>query len=91
MLFHFAKNNEAWLNEHGLGFLRVFTYLTFQTVAALVLAFLIVLLFAPAVIRWLRKQKIGDITKHDAAEVDALFAGKKGTPTTGGILIVTTG
>jgi phospho-N-acetylmuramoyl-pentapeptide-transferase len=88
MLYHFAKNNEAWLNEHGLGFLRVFTYVTFQAVAALVLAFLIVLFCAPAVIRWLRKQKIGDVTKFDAAEVDALFSGKKGTPTMGGVLIV---
>jgi phospho-N-acetylmuramoyl-pentapeptide-transferase len=88
MLFHFAQNNEQWLNDHGLGFLRVFTYVTFQAAASVVVSFLIVLLMAPVVIRWLRKQKIGDITKHDAAEVDALFVGKKGTPTMGGILIV---
>src|SRR5436190_19967647 len=88
MFYHFVNTHKEWLEENGLGFLRVFTYVTFQAVAALVLSFLIVLFFAPAVVRWLRKQKIGDITKHDAANVDVLFAGKKGTPTMGGVLIV---
>jgi phospho-N-acetylmuramoyl-pentapeptide-transferase len=88
MIHYLVNHYQHWLESHGLGFFRVFTYVSFQAAASVVLAFLIVLFLAPAVIRWLRKQKIGDITKHDAAEVDALFSGKKGTPTMGGILIV---
>ena len=88
MLYLLVKNNEKWLGEQGLGFLRVFTDTAFQSAAALVVSFLFVLLLGPTTIAWLRRQKIGDITKFDQAEVDALMEGKKGTPTMGGVLII---
>src|SRR3954471_12802086 len=88
MLYLLVKNNERWLGEHGLGFLRVFTDTAFQSAAALVVSFLFVLFLGPRTIAWLRKQKIGDITKFDQAEIDALMEGKKGTPTMGGVLII---
>src|SRR4029079_761681 len=40
------------------------------------------------VIRWLRRQKIGDVPSFDHAEVDKMMEGKKGTPTMGGVLII---
>jgi phospho-N-acetylmuramoyl-pentapeptide-transferase len=40
------------------------------------------------VIRWLKKQKIGDVPNFDQAEMDKLMAGKKGVPTMGGMLII---
>lgn len=88
MIYLFAKNFQTWLESHHLGFFRVFTYVTFQSVAAIVLSFGLVLFLAPAAIRWLRSQKIGDLASFDQADIDKMMAGKKGTPTMGGILIV---
>jgi phospho-N-acetylmuramoyl-pentapeptide-transferase len=88
MLYLFIQNWLDWLDDRGLGFLRVFSYSTFRGTAAIVLSFLICLLLGPRVIRWLRAQKIADLAGFDQAEVDAIMAGKKGTPTMGGILIV---
>ncbi len=88
MIYLFAKHLEAWLNDHHLGFFRVFTYVTFQATASILLSFFLVLLLGPRVIRWLRAQKIGDTANFDQAEVNAMMASKKGTPTMGGILIV---
>ncbi len=78
----------GWLGRHGLGFLRVFNDDTFQAAAATVLSFAVCLALGPAVIRWLRRQKIGDLASFDQADIDALMASKKGTPTMGGALII---
>jgi len=88
MLYLFAKHFEEWLNANHLGFFRVFTYVTFQATASILTSFFIVLLFGPRVIAWLRAQKIGDTANFDQAEINAMMASKKGTPTMGGILIV---
>ena len=89
MIYLLVKSHLAWLESHGLGFLRVFTFASFQTTAAILLGFLICVSFGSAVIAWLRRMKIGDAGKFDQAEVDKLMEGKKGTPTMGGVLIIT--
>ena len=78
----------GWLGRHGLGFLRVFNDDTFQAAAATVLSFAVCLALGPAVIRWLRRQKIGDLASFDQADIDELMKSKKGTPTMGGALII---
>ncbi len=88
-MFHwFANHFSDWLEAHNAGFFRVFTFPTFQSVAAVVCSFVIVILAGMPTIAWLRKQKIGDLTKFDQAEIDALMVSKKGTPTMGGLLII---
>lgn len=82
MIFYLIKSNLVWLEDHGMGFLRVFTFVTFQSIVAIMLSFAIVFLMAPRTIRWLVHQKIGD--KPDEYQPEM----KKGTPTMGGILIV---
>ena len=77
-----------WLDAHGLNSLRVFTFVTFQATVAVVMSFVLCIAFGPTVIRWLRLQKIGDSASFDQAEMDKLMSGKKGTPTMGGLLII---
>ena len=78
----------GWLGQHGLGFLRVFVDDTFQAAAAFLVSFAIVIAFGPRAIEWLRRQKIGDLASFNQADIDAMMAGKKGTPTMGGALII---
>ncbi|OVE73850.1 phospho-N-acetylmuramoyl-pentapeptide-transferase [bacterium B17] len=69
--------------------LRVFQYITVRTVGAAGMAFLISVIAGPRVIAQLRKFKIGQIIRtHEAPDLYALHAGKQGTPTMGGILII---
>lgn len=60
----------------------------FRATMAVMLGFTIVWAFAPRVIRMLIKLKIGDNPEFDHATLNELTAGKKNTPTMGGILIV---
>ena len=76
------------LESHHLGFLRVFKAVTFQTIVAVPVGFLIVLLAGPRVIEWLRKQKIGDRPDFDQEKMNELMKKKTGTPTMGGVLII---
>ena len=78
-----------WLESHGLNSLRVFTFVTFQATVAVVMSFVLCIASGPMVIRWLRRQKIGDAASFDQVEMDKLMSGKKGTPTMGGLLIIT--
>src|ERR1044071_3708540 len=88
MLYRLITHNEAFLDKYRLGFLHVFNYATFRGVLAIVFSFLVCILLGPAVIRWLRKQKISDLAGFDQAEIDKLMSSKKGTPTMGGLLII---
>jgi phospho-N-acetylmuramoyl-pentapeptide-transferase len=88
MLYLFVKHFQEWLESHGLGFLRVFTFVTFQATCAIMLSFLFVVLPAPRVIAWLRRKKIGDEPNFDQAQVNQIMEPKRGTPTMGGILII---
>ncbi len=88
MIFLLVKHWLEWLQAHNLGFLRVFTFVTFQSTVSVLLGFVFCVALGPWVIEWLRRQKIGDYAKFDQAEVDKMMEGKKGTPTMGGILII---
>ncbi len=70
-----------------LGPLGVFRWVEFRAVFAIVVSFLIVVLFAKRTIRWLVKQKIGDNPSFDHKDLDRLMKQKANTPTMGGILI----
>ena len=48
MLFLLVQSLRDWLEAHGLGFLRVFTFVTFQSVVAVLLSFLICIAARPA-------------------------------------------
>ena len=88
MFFYLVNRFLPWLEANNLGFLRVFTFVTFQSTVAILLGFLLVILLGPRVIEWLRRQKIGDRPEFDQAELNALMEGKKGTPTMGGVIII---
>ena len=82
-----------WLYAHlhdvrGLGFVRLFASVTFRTVAAVLFSFAVVLALGSPVIAALRRRKIGDNPDFDRADMNAIMADKRGTPTMGGILIV---
>src|SRR5688572_10809271 len=88
MLYLLINHYRDWLEANNLGFLRVFTFVTFQATAAMMLAFVIVLLFGNPVIAWLRKKKIGDLAQFDDKRMNEMMAGKAGVPTMGGVLII---
>jgi phospho-N-acetylmuramoyl-pentapeptide-transferase len=88
MIYLLVEHLLKWLETHKLGFLRVFTFTTFQVVAAILLSFFICILIGPRLIEWLRKQKIGDNPEFDQEDLNKLMASKKGVPTMGGVLII---
>jgi len=69
----------------GLGFLRVFQYLTFRAVMAAMTSLLIGLAFGPWVIRRLAALKIGQPIREYGVQS---HLGKRGTPTMGGVLVL---
>jgi len=88
MFYLLVNFHHAWLQAHHLGFLRLFLDVTFQTTVATLMSFVIVILFGPRTIRWLRRKKIGDLPNFDQEQMNKLMEGKKGTPTMGGILVI---
>ncbi|HEX8523644.1 MAG TPA: phospho-N-acetylmuramoyl-pentapeptide-transferase [Tepidisphaeraceae bacterium] len=88
MLYWLIKTNLAWMEDHHLGFLRVFTFVTFQAVIAILTSFVTSIALGPRVIGWLRRHKLGDLSKFDEAHMDAMMKSKQGTPTMGGLLII---
>jgi len=69
----------------GLGFLRVFQYLTFRAVMAAMTSLLIGLAFGPSVIRRLAELKMGQPIREYGV---AAHLEKRGTPTMGGVLVL---
>ncbi|HSV15299.1 MAG TPA: phospho-N-acetylmuramoyl-pentapeptide-transferase [Tepidisphaeraceae bacterium] len=88
MLFLLVQRLHSLLEAHHLGFLRVFNAVEFQATAAMVLSFIICIIMGPRTIAWLRQQKIGDNPDFDQADINKMMEGKKGTPTMGGVLII---
>ncbi len=86
LIKHLRDSN--WLTNHGLDFLRVFNFVTFQATIAVMLSFILSITFGRPVVNWLRRLKIGDSGSFDQAEMNKLMSGKKGTPTMGGVLII---
>lgn len=79
----------VWLAEHlakyYTGF-NVFSYLTFRAIVSLLTALVISLWMGPRLITWLQKLQIGQVVRHDGPES---HLSKRGTPTMGGIMILT--
>ncbi|MFH1018027.1 MAG: phospho-N-acetylmuramoyl-pentapeptide-transferase [Pseudomonadota bacterium] len=67
------------------GFFRVFRYISFRLLMAILTALLISFLLGPTLIRILKKYQIGQQIRDDGPKS---HLGKSGTPTMGGILII---
>ncbi|NCC52720.1 MAG: phospho-N-acetylmuramoyl-pentapeptide-transferase [Spartobacteria bacterium] len=65
--------------------LRIFQYITFRAFAGAGTAFMLSLLMGPSMIRALRRFKIGQQIREEIVDV---HGGKKGVPTMGGLLII---
>ncbi|MFO0874480.1 MAG: phospho-N-acetylmuramoyl-pentapeptide-transferase [Phycisphaerales bacterium] len=88
MLFNVVELLSNRLDELGLFWLvRLMYELEFRAFAAVVLAFVLVCVSGPPTIRWLRRQKIGDLARFDQAELDRLNQSKANTPTMGGLFL----
>ncbi len=75
-----------------LSILRLFKYITFRSAGAAVTALVLSWWLGPIIIAWLKRLKFGQHYADKAEEAGGLVArmtDKKGTPTMGGILIVT--
>jgi phospho-N-acetylmuramoyl-pentapeptide-transferase len=70
----------------GLSPLNVFRYITFRAAYAAVTALLVCFVLGPPMIEWLRQLKLGQRVR---AEGPQTHLSKAGTPTMGGVLIVT--
>jgi phospho-N-acetylmuramoyl-pentapeptide-transferase len=80
MFYHFLYPLKA-----HFGALNVFQYITFRTLGAVVTALLLSLFLGPALIKFLKKLKIGQTIRADGP---ATHLSKSGTPTMGGLLIL---
>jgi phospho-N-acetylmuramoyl-pentapeptide-transferase len=87
MIYNLYTALEAWLKLHDLGFFRVFSYVSFRAVLAIILSFLMVVAVARPVIRWLLRQKIGDNPEFHHKDLNQIMRQKANTPTMGGIMI----
>ncbi len=73
------------LREHFSAF-NVLRYLTFRSISAFFLTLLLVLILQPRFIRWFREHQLGQPIRDDGPQT---HLGKQGTPTMGGLVIVT--
>ncbi len=69
----------------GAGLVR---YISFRTAAAALTAFVCALLLGRPVIGWLRRAGIGEDTDSPSPQLSELHAGKRDTPTMGGVFLV---
>ena len=80
MLYHL----HYFLSEH-IGAFNVLRYLTFRSMMAFVVTFLLVLILQPTFIRWINKKFTGQPIREDGPES---HQSKKGTPTMGGLVVL---
>jgi phospho-N-acetylmuramoyl-pentapeptide-transferase len=80
----------GWMNPQGASLYArgMGPDLILRMAGAAVLSFLVVMIFAPRVIRFLVRRKIRDIPQFDNQDLDQITRHKSRTPTMGGILIV---
>lgn len=89
MLYILTQRLQDRLDDFGLfRVVQVFMQLEFRALAAVLVAFLLVIAFGRPVIRWLRRQKVGDSPEFYNERLNEMMKGKSGTPTMGGIMIV---
>lgn len=68
---------------------NIFRYITFRAIMAALTAFVVSLILGPVVINLIRKLQIGEkVIKEDSKRLDELHNKKRGTPTMGGLLIL---
>lgn len=65
--------------------LRVFQYLTFRSILAVLTALFVTLYLGPVMITWLKKLQLGQVVRDDGPQS---HLSKSGTPTMGGILML---
>ncbi len=82
LLYTWAADHH-WVPRDGM-----FEGVIFRAAAAIMLSFLIVLIFGNRTIRWLLKQKVGDRPEFHNVTLNELTKHKGNTPTMGGILII---
>ncbi|HNX90628.1 MAG TPA: phospho-N-acetylmuramoyl-pentapeptide-transferase [Candidatus Omnitrophota bacterium] len=76
------------LKEFWFGF-NIFKYISFRAGMAALTAFLICMVFGPAIIDALRRLKIGQVVRKEHVEKLTEFHNKKeGTPTMGGLMVI---
>jgi phospho-N-acetylmuramoyl-pentapeptide-transferase len=68
-----------------IGAFNVLRYLTFRSMAAFILAFVLVLILQPRFINWFKSRKLGQPIREDGPESHQT---KQGTPTMGGVVVV---
>jgi phospho-N-acetylmuramoyl-pentapeptide-transferase len=71
---------------HGWSVLNVFRYITFRAAYAAITALFVCFAFGPPMIGWLRRVKLGQKIRKEGPQG---HLSKAGTPTMGGLLIVT--
>jgi phospho-N-acetylmuramoyl-pentapeptide-transferase len=70
--------------------LNVFKYISVRSAGAAITAMLLSMIFGPHLIRWLYRLKVGqEIRKDECPPLHLIHKNKQGTPTIGGILILT--
>ena len=96
MLYYLSQQLLEWSHgtawESRLTWLRLFHYITVRSAGAAVTALVLSWWFGPGIIRWLKQLKFGQEYQDKAEQAGGLAArvlSKKGTPTMGGILIIT--
>jgi UDP-N-acetylmuramyl pentapeptide phosphotransferase/UDP-N-acetylglucosamine-1-phosphate transferase len=89
MFYQLVLYFQDFLRQAGLWpYANVFRYQTFRMAFAVVTSFFLLMAFAPAVIRILRRLKIGDAADFGVDAANQFYASRAGTPTMGGILIL---
>jgi phospho-N-acetylmuramoyl-pentapeptide-transferase len=76
---------ESRILERLLNVFNVFRYQTFRAAGAVVTSLFLALVFGPAVIRWLRRVRFGQVVREEGPATHQV---KAGTPTMGGVLIL---
>ena len=96
MFYYLSQQLLDWSHgtdwEGRLSWLRLFHYITVRSAGAAITALILSLWFGRGIIQWLKQLKFGQEYKDKAEEAGGLAArvlSKKGTPTMGGILIIT--
>lgn len=96
MLYYLSQQMLDWSHgtewESRLSWMRLFRYITVRTAGAAITALMLSWWFGPKIIHWLKTLKFGQDYADKAEEAGGLAArilSKKGTPTMGGILIIT--
>jgi phospho-N-acetylmuramoyl-pentapeptide-transferase len=96
MIYYLSQRLLEWSHgtswENQLSWLRLFHYITVRSAGAAVTALILSWWFGPGIIRWLKQLKFGQEYQDKAEQAGGLAArvlSKKGTPTMGGILIIT--